>query len=64
MNISQTNPVTLRISNRDTKFHPASLAIGGAAGNATADVIGFHRCFPKHHIRVRAFAVFGDEAVD
>ena len=31
------NAVFIRF-NRDTKFHAASVAIGGAAGNATADV--------------------------
>ena len=64
------NAVFIRF-NRDTKFHTASVAIGGAAGNATADIVDFHRFTPlKHprpeslHIWVRAFAMFSDEAVD
>ena len=34
------NAVFIRF-NRDTKFHATNVAIGGAAGNATADVIDF-----------------------
>jgi hypothetical protein len=63
------NAVFIRF-NRDTKFHTASVAIGGAAGNETADIVVSSVYFPKTpetqslHIRVRAFAMFSDEAVD
>ena len=39
------NAVFIRF-NRDTKFHTLSVAIGGAAGNATADGVDFHRFAP------------------
>jgi hypothetical protein len=39
------NAVFIRF-NRDTKFHAASVAIGGATGNATDDVVDFHWFVP------------------
>jgi hypothetical protein len=39
------NPVFIGF-NRDTKFHAASVAIAGAAGNATADAVEFNRLLP------------------
>jgi len=55
--------------NRDAKFHTASVAIGGAVGNATADASTSSVLLPlapeiySLHIRVRPFTVFS-EAVD
>ena len=63
------NAVFIRF-NRDAKFHAASVAIGGAAGNASADSVDFRRFAAltpgtySLHIWVRAFAVFSDESVD
>ena len=44
------NAVFIRF-NRDTKFHTASVPIGGAAGNATADIVDLHRFAPPKHPR-------------